>query len=195
MYFINIQLGTGGLHCQHPSHHHPSPPPACCPMPWPSSAVPGQPTCSNPCFGRVLAAAGQGAKLRWYRGSGCTSEYSQMGLRLMQGRCKETMLLVMHMENGSSELPEKVERRGEQTRKYTLYAQLVLLSTCMPQPKLILRELPNPWVGSEASDKSIAAQIPALSCRLGPSSQPPSMSCLTVASNEYRFPKHPLVHS
>lgn len=118
-----------------------------------------------------------------------------MGLWLMQGRCKETMLLVMHMENGSSELPEKVERRGEQTRKYTLYAQLVLLSACMPQPKLILRELPNPWVGSVASDKSIAAQIPALSCRLAPSSQPPSMSCLTAASNEYGFPKHPLVHS
>lgn len=36
--------------------------------------------------------------------------------------------MVMHMENCLSELPEKVEGR-EETRKYTLYMHLVLLST------------------------------------------------------------------
>jgi len=38
--------------------------------------------------------------------------------------------MVMHVENCSAELPEKVDGRGEETRKCTLYMDLVLLSSC-----------------------------------------------------------------
>lgn len=106
VYFSNVRLGTGGC----------AGPPTCCPTPWPSSAMPGQPTCSDLCFGRVLAT-GWGSKAevrpwcRWQRGSGCIPRWDGP----LGGRCKETMLMVTHVENWPSELPEKVEGRGEET--------------------------------------------------------------------------------
>lgn len=160
----------------------------------------GQPTCSDPRFGRVLAVRwGSKAEVqpwcRWQRGSGCIPRWDgTLARRKMQG------------DNAYGDACGKLfsrtswegRRKGRRDQKiYFVHASgpPVYLWHSMSQSKLILRELPNPWVGSAASGKSIVAQISALSCRLAPSVQPPSMSHSTVGSHEYRFPKHPLLHS
>lgn len=134
---------------------------------------------------------GQGAKLRCSHNAG-----DREGLEISPAKMGLRLNMQRDSASHSSELPEKVEGKGEEAREYYLYVfgPPVCLWQSMAWSELILREVPNPWMDFVTSDKSRAAQISLLSCQLVPSVQAASMSPLAVGSLEFRFPKHPLFH-